>query len=1082
MKYVTFLLIFFVSIILSASHKLGYYRYPALYQDTLIFTAEGDLWTVNIKGGVAQRLTTHHGLESHAAISQDGRLVAFSAQYEGPTEVYTMPLDGGVPERKTYEGGSAIVIGWTPAGEILYSTRKYSTLPNTQLVSINIKTNAKNVIPLSQASDGHFDPQQRTLFFTRLPFQGSSTKRYMGGTAQNIWKFSLTGKEARPLTADYAGTSKAPLVWKERIYFTTDRDGTMNLWSMTRQGKDLKQHTFHQGFDINYPSRFQGKIVYQGVADLFLYDISTQKEKKLNIFLSSDFDQMRDRWVKKPLDYLTAVHPSPTGDRIVLTARGQVFVAPLKEGRLVRVTRLNGVRYRNALFMPDGKNLLMLSDQSGEPEYWQLPANGLYSGHGLTNNGKVFRYQGLPSPDGRFFVFRDKNYCLWIFSLTTKKTTLIARSENSNFYHLAWSADSKWLAYVNRADNQFSRIFLFNLKTKKILPLTSERVDSYNPVWSPDGNWLYFLSDRQFRSMVPSPWGPRQPEPFLAKTTGIYAIALKSGLRFPFNANDELSQPKKKAVKNRPGKAGDKTEKIEEVIIELKNIDKRIFKVPVPVGAYSSLSVTKTHLFWLDSGLNYQRRRKLQALAIKNQDIKAKTVMENVRNYELTGNSKRLMVRRGERIFLIPANGSKPTKINQYHVNLKSWSFAVNPGQEWRQMFIEAWRLERDYFYDPQLHNVGYRKILTKYLPFVTRITERSELSDLTAHMVGELSALHIFVRGGDIRKGSDVISPASLGAVLNRDVKAGGYTIKHIFRSDPDYPSEKSPLARPGLNIKIGDVIIAINGLHLLKAKNPSIPLSNQAGKQVLLTIKSKQQSATRQVIVTPISPRADTNLRYNQWELERREMVEKLGQGEIGYVHLRAMGGRNYSEWARHFYPVFKRQGLIIDVRHNRGGNIDSWILEKLLRRAWFYWKSRVGKPTWNMQYAFRGHMVVVCNERTASDGEAFAEGFRRLGLGKVIGTRTWGGEIWLSFNNWLVDKGIASAAETGVYGPEGQWLIEGHGVDPDIVVDNLPHATFKGKDTQLEAAVRHLQEKIKKDPRPVPKHPPYPDKRVE
>jgi len=374
---------------------------------------------------------------------------------------------------------------------------------------------------------------------------------------------------------------------------------------------------------------------------------------------------------------------------------------------------------------------------------------------------------------------------------------------------------------------------------------------------------------------------------------------------------------------------------------------------------------------------------------------------------------------------------------------------------------------------------VDWPGMLARYKPVVARVSDRAELNDLISQMVGELSALHIFVRGGDVRKGKDNIVPASLGAVLARDDTAGGLKVTHVYRSDPDYPERLGPLARPGIEVREGDVIEAVNGVSALSVSDVSILLRDQVDRQVLLRVKPAGGGAGRDVIVKPISPEREADLRYDEWEYTRRLQVEEAAKGEIGYVHLRAMGRGNYAEWARNYYPVFKRSGLIIDMRHNRGGNIDSWILEKLLRKAWFYWQPRVGEPYWNMQYAFRGHMVVLVDQNTASDGEAFAEGFRRLGLGKLIGTRTWGGEIWLSSSNFLVDKGIATAAENGVYGPEGQWLIEGHGVDPDIVVDNLPVATFGGRDAQLDAAIRYLQDLIGKEPVAVPPPPPYPDK---
>lgn len=395
-------------------------------------------------------------------------------------------------------------------------------------------------------------------------------------------------------------------------------------------------------------------------------------------------------------------------------------------------------------------------------------------------------------------------------------------------------------------------------------------------------------------------------------------------------------------------------------------------------------------------------------------------------------------------------------------------------------MFVEAWRLERDYFYDREMHGVDWPAMRDKYMPLVDRVTSRAELADLLAQMVSELSALHIFVRGGDLRQGEDRVQPASLGAVLTRDDEAGGYRVERIYRSDPDEVGRRSPLAAPGVDVAEGDVITLVNGRSTLAVSDVGMLLRNQAGRQVLLRVEPAAGGASRDVIVHPLTLGQASDLRYHEWEHTRRLEVEQKGGGDIGYVHLRAMGGGNFTEWAKGFYPVFDRRGLIVDVRHNRGGNIDSWILGRLLRPAWFQWSQRVGQaPMWNMQYAFRGHVVVLCDERTASDGEAFTEGIRRLGIGKIIGTRTWGGEIWLSSSNVLVDRGIATAAEFGVFGPEGEWLIEGHGVEPDMVVDNLPHATFNGRDAQLEAAIAYLQKEIADKPVEIPPPPPHPNK---
>jgi tricorn protease len=1080
-----------------AAGRTGYYRFPAIHGTTVVFTSEGDLWSVDLNGGPASRLTTHPGFEANAAISPDGMTVAFSAQYEGPTEVYTMPLAGGLPVRRTFAGQTSTVVGWTPDGKILYATQKFSTLPNAQLVVLDPKANSEILLPLAQAADGSFTADGRTLFFTRLPFQGSYTKRYKGGTAQSLWKFSDGDGEASPLTADYPGTSKNPMAWQGRVYFVTDRDGTMNIWSMDPAGKDPRQHTFHKGFDVSAPALHDGRIVYQLVADLRVFEIAAGNDRKIEITLPSDFDQMREKWITKPLDYLTSVDLSPAGDRIAFVSRGNVFVAPVGDGRWVRVSRKDGVRNRAARFLGDGKSLMVLSDETGEWEFHRFSADGLGAGERLTTGAKVIRFDGVPSPDGKWIAFTDKDYKLWLYSFEKKALSQIAESPNGMFDDFAWSADSRWLALVRTADNGFQQIMLLETAAGRMTELTDDRVDSYSPAWSPGGKWLYFLSDRYFRSAVGSPWGARQPEPYFDKTTKIYGMALTAKEAFPFAPANELDKdgtkageakdtdeakgtPAPPANPGKPGEAKGPKQAPPAVAIDLAGIQDRVFEVPLPAGAYSGLSVTDKFLFYADRESTAAGRSKLQAVEIKNRNVQAKTVVEDIRNFSLSADGKKILVYKDGDFYVIDAAGAPPPSLVEKKVDLSRWTFSIDPRQEWRQMFVEAWRLERDYFYDRNLHNVDYQGLLERHRPFVDRVSDRAELNDLLAHLVGELSALHTFVRGGDIRQGTESVAPGSLGGRLVRDEAAGGYRIAHIFRSDPEYPERSSPLAKPMLSIREGDVITTVNGTPSLSVPDISLLLRNTAGQQVLLEVKPAAGGAASKVIVYPMTPAAESDLRYAEWELTRRLEAEKTSNGDIGYVHLRAMGGDNYTEWVKNFYPVFDRKGLIIDVRHNRGGNIDSWVLEKLMRRAWFYWQSRVGRPTWNMQYAFRGHMVVLCDEYTASDGEAFSEGFRRLGLGKVIGVRTWGGEIWLSSSNILVDRGLASAAEMGVYGPEGEWLIEGHGVDPDIVVDNPPHATFLGKDVQLEAAVKYLQELIKKQPVEVPKHPPYPDKR--
>lgn len=672
---------------------------------------------------------------------------------------------------------------------------------------------------------------------------------------------------------------------------------------------------------------------------------------------------------------------------------------------------------------------------------------------------------GVPSPDGKWLAYDDLASNLYLLSVTSGESKKISTNDEG-INSFSWSPDSKWVSFVQSADNTMAQIHIYGLESGKSLPITTDRANSRYPQWSPDGKSIYFLSDRSFTTLVGSPWGPRQPEPYFDASEKLYHIALQKGSRSPFRQSDELEPNDEKEEKDNG---------IPSVVIDKDGITQRISEVPIKAGNYRGLSVTKKAIYLLTSETGVNAKNHLGVVKIANEDVELKNMVEGVGSFWLTGDGEKILLRKQNSFYMIDAGTSKVSDLSNNKINLSGWRFAITPLEDWRQIFTDAWRMERDYFYDHKMHGVNWQAMHDKYYPLVDRVTTRNELSDLIGRFVGELSALHTSVRGGDTRDDAQNIAVASLGARFTRDEKKGGYRIDYIYKADPDYPDEKSPLDDSYLDIKTGDIITSIDGRASLSAVDIGELIRNKAGKQVRLSLL--RGSTKKEAIVVPIT--RIYNLRYRDWEYSRRLEVEEKTDNKLGYVHLQAMGSRDINQWYREFYPVFDRPGLIIDVRHNRGGNIESFILEKLLRKAWMYWKSRSGKPYWNMQYAFRGHIVILVDANTASDGEAFADGFKKLNLGTAIGTRTWGGEIWLSGSNRLSDGGIARAPMMGVYGDDGTWLIEGHGFEPDIVVDNLPHATFNGKDAQLEAAIEHLKKMIAQDPRAVPPVPAYPDK---
>ena len=647
----------------------------------------------------------------------------------------------------------------------------------------------------------------------------------------------------------------------------------------------------------------------------------------------------------------------------------------------------------------------------------------------------------------------------------------VARSAEGNewdYIDLTWSSDSRWIAYADTMENQTERIFLYDTKERNPpKAVTTARLDSYSPAFGPEGKWLYFLSDRTFRSVQGSPWGPRQPEPLLDKTAGIYALDLLGGQRSPFVASDEGEPPPLGVSED------------EKKGINLESLDGRLFVLPVEPSNYRYLARARGNLYCLYSPLSLSRKSSLVSFPITADSTRHKwtTVMSEVRGFEISGDGTTCLVRKGDSFYLFPATGKPPSSTTQTKLNVSGLSLSVSPAEEWGQMFRDAWRMHRDYFYDPKMHRVDWDAIGRRHEALLPRLTTRWELDHLISQMVGELSAMHTDIYAGDIRDATDGASLGHLGAQLSKAEE--GFRIERLYETDPDYPGEAGPLLKAGVEMKVGDVIISVDGEPATRVPEIGALLKNKAGRKVLLESRRIGVGGTRKSIVTPLTSTGFRNLKTSHWEYTRRLEVETKGSGEIGYFHMRGMSASNYAEFVKGYYPVFNRKGLVIDMRQNYGGNIDSWILSRLSRKPWMYWKTRTGRPFANMQFAFDGHMVVLVDAYTISDGEAFSEGFRRLGLGPLIGTKTWGGGIWLRGATRLMDGGMARSPETGVYAPDRTWIIEGTGVIPDLVVDNLPHESFGGRDAQLEAALAYLQKRIREEPPSRPEAPARPDK---
>ncbi|MCA1857900.1 PDZ domain-containing protein [Massilia oculi] len=1092
-----------------ASAADPYFRFPAVRGDTVVFTAEGDLWRTTLAGGKATRLTTHPSAETQAAISHDGRYVAFAASYEGAQEAYVMPVEGGLPKRITFENGGVSVLGWTAQGEVLVSTEN-STGPSKHRIvaALDPIKLVRRVLPLADANDAALSDDGRTVVFTRmgLSMTNDNVKAYRGGAHAQLWRYELGSKnEAVRLFKDDNANNRRAMWHGGRIYFISDAGGADNIWSSLPDGSDRRVHTRHTEWDVRTASLGDGRIAYQLGADLRIYDIASGADTRLSASLVSDFDQQRTRRVRSPLDALTSIELANKAQRIVLTARGKVTIAGTGSYRRVEIAVPEGARARSAVFSHDDKWVYAFVDSTGENEIWRFAADGSGKGERLTLDGASHRSGIYPSPDGKYLAHTDKKGRTWLLDLQARTNVIIDDAKQVGADgpdQVVWSPDSRNLAFVRvGSSEQRNQIGMYHLPSKTKDFVTTDRYTAESPVFSPDGKWLYFLSARHFNVANGGPWGDRNMGPVFDRRVGIYALALQPGVRFPFKPEDELTKPEEKtpeaaarAAVQAPGKDdGDKNAAVAAVAaasaaaaaaddakgkgktvptppVDYAGLRERLYEVPVAPGNYRALAVDDKRLYVLDT--EGGRGSALKTLEISRNSPSLETFVANVREFGLSADRKHIFYRSagsGPGDMLIVAAGAKaPADLSKAKVKLDDWAVSTNPRLEWKQMFNDAWRMHRDFLYDANMRGVDWNAARARYAPLVERVTDRAELDDVLGMMVGEVGALHSQIRPGDVRRAPGEGAPSSLGAVFTR--VADGFRVDRVYRSEPELPSERGPLAQPDVGVKEGDIITAVNGKSLVEARDIADLLLDQADKQVLLHVKSagaKPEGKPRPVIVTPVSMARHASLRYADWEQGRAQQAERASQGRIGYLHLRAMSARDINAFARDFYANINKEGLIIDVRRNNGGNIDSWIIEKLLRRSWAFWSANGNLPQSNMQNTFRGHLVVLMDELTYSDGETFAAGIKALKLGPLVGKRTAGAGVWLSDGNSLLDNGMARVAEFGQFAADGEWLIEGVGVSPDIEVDNLPHETFEGRDRQLEVALEVLEKKMKEQP---------------
>ncbi len=1057
----------------------GYYQFPDIHGDKVAFSSEGDLWLKDLTvDGPAIRLTRHDGGERFARFSPDGRWIAFTGEYDGNDDVYLIPVSGGAPKRLTFHPGQDVVIGWTNDGKhIIFRTDRFQAVDHMKLYLVSPEGGYPEDIGLDKASRISYSPNGVDFAYTRMLREDRPNKRYVGGWAMDVWTGNMQTLQFEKLT-DFEGTDFFPMWIGDRIYYMSDRSGRTNIFSMLPDGGDLKQHTFYEEWDARYAATDGSKIVYQLGADIYAYDVATGQDNKLDIVLPSDQFRARDRRIDDPDDYISGYSIPDNGKRLALAARGEVFTFPVaKKGYIRRLTNTPGARDKYVAFSPDGKQVAIMSDASGEMEIWLAPSGGGEPAKQLTKGGTMWRSPMKWSPDGKWLLFTDKAYGLWIADAESGKLTRV--NETNPWYTTAevWSPDSKWIAWVGQEENeQDMDVFLYNLDTKKRHEIDRPMTVENNVDWDADGNYLYLLSENWFNPVL-----SQVNSTFIYdQTSKIYIALLAKDTENPFDPVLVEAFEEEEEEAEADDEEDTEDEKDESITVDLDGLSDRIYPVPIDAANIGGLVGISGKLYYTtrdNKGMMPEGGRGDHTLHLFDLEEKeSEAVTSGYRAWSLSPNKEKLVLWQKSGGFVVMDAGAAKVPDEDGHVSLSGWSFEIDPRDEWAQILKEIWRWQRDFFYDPDMHGVDWESVYEDYSSLVPRLGDREELNDIISQMIGELSAGHAYIFGGDQLSGKSY-GVGRLGA----DIQATGngpMKVTHILYGDGWGDEPVSPLKG---KVEVGEYLVAVDGVPLERDTNIFELLQDKAGKEVLLSVNDKPTtSGARDVLIETM--RGEGKLRYLDWVRKNREYVDEISGGKVAYVHMPNMGGMGLSMWGRMYYPQVTDKALLVDVRYNHGGFIATMVLNQLQHQVWSVGKGREGEYGRVPNDAFYGPKAALCCHETWSDGETFSEGFKRLDLGPLFGTRTWGGWVGIRGARRTVDKGGNTQPEfTGWGAWDGHWLIEGPGVSPDVEVEAMPADMIRGEDKQIDTAVEYLLKELANkekwpDFHPLPE---YPDK---
>ncbi|MBN2400550.1 acetyl-CoA synthetase [candidate division KSB1 bacterium] len=1052
-------------------------RFPDVNKDLVVFVYAGDIWSVPSAGGSARKLTNHPGRELFPKISPDGKWIAYSAEYSGSRQVYVIPAEGGTPRQLTWYNDAGIM---PPRGGYDYVIMDWSADSKQIMVRANrtpwgermgkyfmvsLAGGLEKPLAIPEAGSGRLSPDNQSVCYTPIEREFRTWKRTQGGRAQDIWIYDLKANSSKRLT-DFTGTDQHPLWFKDKICFVSDRDLVLNFYTYDLKSEKIEQLTRFSDYDVLWPSGRFSRVAFEKGGYIFLLDLDSGSTRKLTVDLDFDNPHTLPHF-KNVSSHITrfGYTVSPSGKRAAFDGRGDIFTVPAENGHTDNLTGSQGVREFYPAWSPDGKWIACYSDASGDYELVLLDPAGKEKPRTLTRGHKVWKYPALWSPDSQKLLFSDKNQLLQIVDVKTKTLTVVDQADLAEITDYNWSPDSRWVVYTKNGSNNLNTLWVYSLDGSKARQLLNTRYNCFSGSFSLDGRYLYFLSQRDFNWS----FSDFEFDYIYNKSTRIYAVSLTKytpQLLPDKNDIEELRAPEKPAVDQGKGKKDAK--EVKPLVIDFAGIDERVMTLPFAAGDYGGVQ---------DLGGNKLLYFGDNAIHLYDLDSrKDETVIKGIDGAAVTANGKKLLYRAGGDYGIIDIKpGQKP---GDAKLNLADMTMRIEPLKEWSQIFNEGWRIYRDWFYVKNMHGVDWEQMKRKYEPLVSSIGHRTDLDFLFGEMLGELNVGHTYVNWGDFAR-VPRIDTGLLGAELEADEAAGRYRIKKIYRSENWNDSTRSPLTEVGIDIREGDCIISLNGSELKIADNPYRLLENTAGRRIEITVNDKpRREGARTYWIKPI--RSELALMALDWVESRRQLVDKLSGGRIGYVYVPDTAGAGHREFYKAIIAQTEKEAWIIDERYNGGGYNPAKMVDMLARNLTSYWHGRGVRLQRDPAFALEGPKVMLINHYSSSGGDNFPYLFQTRQLGTLIGTRTWGGLVGYNWSPNLVDGPSFAVPMRGIVGSDGQWTVEGVGIYPDIEVYDRPEEIAKGNDPCIEAAVKHLLEQLRKNPPvKIPENPADPDR---